>query len=134
MSARTVAAAVPINALDEVVLLEAGRIRTRKAITANEPYFPGHYPDHPVYPGVFIVEAVCQAVARYAAHFGAHVALSEIVSTRFRLPLQPGDVLEVMCDCTHEPAGNGLTVKAQCTSALGKVADIKALFEVEDGR
>jgi 3-hydroxyacyl-[acyl-carrier-protein] dehydratase len=134
MTWRARSVGVPLNAVDHVVVLEPGRIRTRKAITANEPYFPGHYPNHPIYPGVFIVEAVCQAVRRYAAQFDESVTVRRIVSSRFRLPLQPGDVLEVDCDCVRDPQAAGITVKAVCSSGHGKVAEIKAVFDVEGKR
>jgi 3-hydroxyacyl-[acyl-carrier-protein] dehydratase len=131
VTVRTRTYAAPLSALDQVVRLEAGRIRTRKAITANEPFFPGHYPDHPVYPGVFILEAVHQAVRRYAEEHHATARLRHIVSTRFRRPLVPGDVVETDCVCTRDADTGTLQVKAVCSSESGRVADIRAVFHLE---
>jgi 3-hydroxyacyl-[acyl-carrier-protein] dehydratase len=124
--------AVPLVALDEVVAIDDSRIVTRKAITGNESFFPGHYPDNPVYPGVFIVEAVNQAVRRYAEALNLWARLRSVISTRFQSPLQPGDVLQTSCVCTRESATARLDVKAVCSSASGKVAEVKAVFELED--
>ena len=126
--------AVPLSALDRVVALDATSIVTSKAITANESFFQGHYPDNPVYPGVFIVEAVYQAVQRHADEINASVRLRTVISTRFQAPLQPGDVLETACSCIRDGSTNRLDVKAVCRSATGKVAELKAVFELEDNR
>jgi 3-hydroxyacyl-[acyl-carrier-protein] dehydratase len=126
--------AVPLSALDCVVRIDEKGITTRKAITGNEPFFTGHYPNHPIYPGVFVVEAVCQAVHHHAVIYGGEAHLVEVRSTRFRLPLEPGDVLESECRCVPERDGEGLEVKAVCRSAKGEVADLKLRFNVESSR
>lgn len=121
----------PLVALDQVLQVTPNRIMTRKAITANESFFPGHYPDQPVYPGVFILEAVNQAVAWHAAQRQLQVRLRRIASIRFRQPLQPGDVLDVDCEFSDDANPNSVTVKASCTSGRSRIADVKATFEVE---
>ncbi len=68
---------------------------------------------------------------RYAAAAGEAATLRLVVSTRFRLPLQPGDVLDVDCACTRESDSASLTVKAVCSSAQGKVAEVKTVFRLE---
>ena len=52
----------PLLMIDRVLECEPGkRIRALKNVSANEPYFPGHFPNRPVMPGVLILEAMAQA-------------------------------------------------------------------------
>ncbi len=54
----------PFLLIDRVVEFEEGkRVVALKNVTMNEPFFPGHFPHHPVMPGVLIVEAMAQAAA-----------------------------------------------------------------------
>ena len=54
----------PFILVDKVISIELGKeITAIKNVTVNEPYFPGHFPYHPVMPGVLIVEALAQAAA-----------------------------------------------------------------------
>lgn len=52
----------PFLLVDRVVEFEPGkRVRAIKNVTFNEPFFTGHFPDHPVMPGVLVIEAMAQA-------------------------------------------------------------------------
>jgi len=54
----------PFLLVDRVIELEAHkRVVAIKNVTVNEPFFPGHFPKHPVMPGVLIIEAMAQAAA-----------------------------------------------------------------------
>ena len=54
----------PFVLIDRVISMELGKeITALKNVSINEPFFPGHFPHHPVMPGVLIVEAMAQAVA-----------------------------------------------------------------------
>ena len=54
----------PFVLIDRVLSLDLGKeITAIKNVTINEPFFPGHFPYHPVMPGVLIVEAMAQAAA-----------------------------------------------------------------------
>ena len=54
----------PFLLLDRVVSLEPGKsIQALKNVSINEPFFQGHFPHHPVMPGVLIIEAMAQAAA-----------------------------------------------------------------------
>src|SRR5690348_10909876 len=97
--------AVPLDALDEIVAVRERSIRTVKHIRAEEPYFTGHYPGHPVYPGVFIVEAVIQAARAHLDRAGRSHRLVEVISTRFLAPVQPGQTLEVECEFASAETG-----------------------------
>src|SRR5438309_6152727 len=50
----------PMLLVDRIIELEAERIVGIKNVTANEPFFSGHFPDFPVMPGVLIIEAMAQ--------------------------------------------------------------------------
>ena len=72
-----------------------------KNVTASEPHFQGHFPNHPVMPGVLIVEAMAQTAAvLVVATLGAEaegklVYFMSVDKARFRKPVTPGDVLEI---------------------------------------
>ena len=74
-----------------------------KNVTMNEPFFTGHYPGHPVMPGVLLIEVMAQAAALLAA-LSANVKGGDsnlvyyFVGTdkvRFKRPVQPGDQLKI---------------------------------------
>ena len=92
----------PLQLIDRVVAGEDGRrLVGRKSVTAGEPYFAGHFPGHPMMPGVLLCEALVQTsallIARSSAGSGADatLALRGLERTRFRQPVVPGDVLEL---------------------------------------
>ena len=98
----------PFLMVDRVLELEHGkRIKALKNVTANEPYFLGHFPLRPVMPGVMMLEALAQAAALLS--FDAMGAKAEdntlyyfagIDSARFKRPVEPGDqvILDVTLD------------------------------------
>ena len=89
----------PFLLVDRVDEVGAERIVARKLVTRNEPHFNGHFPGHPVMPGVLIIEALAQAGALLAAHLvgfnpDTHVIyFMAIDKAKFRKPVVPGDVL-----------------------------------------
>lgn len=98
----------PFLLVDRVVELEPGvRIRAIKNVTINEPFFQGHFPGHPVMPGVLVIEALAQAGGLLthlsnAAEADACRAGSERVfylvkidNARFSKLVIPGDQLDL---------------------------------------
>ncbi len=93
----------PFLLVDRVLELESGkRIKAYKNFTSNEEFFEGHFPGHPVVPGVLLLEALAQAGALLILHEreDRHDALfyfTGIDRARFRRPVVPGDqaILEV---------------------------------------
>lgn len=95
----------PFLMVDKVVNVESGvRCTGIKNVTNNEPFFMGHFPDHPVMPGVLIIEAMAQTAGCLVVHTlgpesrGKIVYFMTIDSARFRKPVLPGDVLHIHCD------------------------------------
>ena len=91
----------PILLVDRVLEVVPGeRIKALKNVSVNEPFFPGHYPHHPVMPGVLIVEAMAQAAAilSFKTMGGKPDDKSVyyfvgIDGARFKRPVSPGDQL-----------------------------------------
>ncbi len=91
----------PFLLVDRVVELVPGqKLVAYKNVTFNEPFFQGHFPGHPVMPGVLILEALAQACALLAYKSeslgGDKVTyLMGIDGARFRKPVVPGDRLQL---------------------------------------
>jgi 3-hydroxyacyl-[acyl-carrier-protein] dehydratase len=84
-----------------------------KCVTMNEPFFPGHFPDNPVMPGVLIIEALGQTGAVLMAKSldlttsdieGKTILFISIDNARFRSPVRPGDVLRMTVEVTKHRA------------------------------
>ncbi|MCL4757458.1 MAG: 3-hydroxyacyl-ACP dehydratase FabZ [Rhodocyclaceae bacterium] len=91
----------PFLLVDRVLEIEEGRrILALKNVTMNEPFFPGHFPNHPVMPGVLIVEAMAQAAALLSFKTmgvkpdeNSVVLFAGIDNVRFKRQVVPGDQL-----------------------------------------
>jgi 3-hydroxyacyl-[acyl-carrier-protein] dehydratase len=90
----------PILMVDRVAVLEGGvKAVGTKCVSANEPFFQGHFPGRPIMPGVLIVESMAQtACALFLAKpelAGKLAFFMGIDGVKFRKPVVPGDVLEL---------------------------------------
>jgi 3-hydroxyacyl-[acyl-carrier-protein] dehydratase len=93
----------PILMIDRVLECEPGkRILALKNVSANEPYFPGHFPHRPVMPGVLILEAMAQAAGILVFRtLGTKpddksvYYYAGIDNARFKRPVEPGDQLRI---------------------------------------
>ena len=93
----------PFLLVDRVIDYKQGESLTAfKNVTANEPFFPGHFPHRPVMPGVLIVEAIAQACAIMASRDldqGSNdrrvYYFTGIDKARFKQPVEPGDRLDI---------------------------------------
>jgi 3-hydroxyacyl-[acyl-carrier-protein] dehydratase len=91
----------PMLMIDRVIELSADHVLAEKLISANEPFFAGHFPDQPVFPGVLIVEAMAQAGGIWAMNAmpenqGMKTVLVGVDEARFRRQVVPGDVLRML--------------------------------------
>jgi 3-hydroxyacyl-[acyl-carrier-protein] dehydratase len=91
----------PFLLIDRVLAYDAGKtITALKNVTINEPFFNGHFPHHPIMPGVLIVEALAQAAAILSFRTMNHKPDDRLVyyfvgidRARFKRPVVPGDAL-----------------------------------------
>ncbi len=125
----------PFLLVDRVVAFDSGRRAVGlKNVTVNDPYFQGHFPGRPVFPGVLIVEALAQlggvlAIRSSSVEGSPIVYLTGIDKARFRKPVIPGDQvrLEVEVIKRRPPfwkmqgkafVGNDLVCEAESTAML----------------
>jgi 3-hydroxyacyl-[acyl-carrier-protein] dehydratase len=90
----------PFLLVDRIEELESDRIVGIKNVTANEPYFTGHFPEYPVMPGVLIVEAMAQVAGvlvlkQIPDRKSKLVLLAGVDGAKFRKPVRPGDQLRI---------------------------------------
>lgn len=91
----------PLLLIDRVLDWESKkRITAIKNVTANEPFFTGHFPDNPIMPGVLIVEAIAQAggallLMEIPDRESKLMVFSSIERAKFRRPVVPGDQLRL---------------------------------------
>ena len=78
-----------------------------KNVSANEPHFMGHFPGHPVMPGVLVIESMAQTAAVLVVHTlgsqaeGKLVYFTSVESARFRRPIVPGDQVRIEVKKQH---------------------------------
>jgi 3-hydroxyacyl-[acyl-carrier-protein] dehydratase len=93
----------PFLLIDRVLSCEPGKtLSALKNVTINEPFFQGHFPHHPVMPGVLIIEAMAQACAILTFHSEQHRPDERLIyyfvgidNARFKKPVMPGDTLRL---------------------------------------
>ncbi len=90
----------PFLLVDRILELEEMRVVGIKNVTANEPYFTGHFPGNPVMPGVLIIETMAQVagvlvLSRMVEREKKIVFLASIQEAKFRKPVTPGDQLRI---------------------------------------
>lgn len=119
----------PFLMIDKVVNVKPGESCVGvKLVTNNEPHFEGHFPNHPVMPGVLIIESMAQSAAVLVVHtmgeraHGKIVYFMSIDEARFRKPVVPGDVLYVHCD-VERSRGNVWRFKGEARVDGQRVAD-----------
>jgi len=85
-----------------------------KNVTINEPYFQGHFPNHPIMPGVLIVEAMAQLggviMLSLPANRGKMAYFMSIEKVKFRNPVMPGDALHFEVNVTRSRSKSGQCV------------------------
>jgi 3-hydroxyacyl-[acyl-carrier-protein] dehydratase len=121
----------PVLMIDRVKEMEPGRrIVALKNVSANEPYFQGHFPGRPIMPGVLILESMAQAAGVLAFNLSGEKHSERLVyyyvgidNARFKKPVVPGDQLEV--DVTLERALRGIG-KFVCVARVAGVTVAEA--------
>ncbi|MFA5143399.1 MAG: 3-hydroxyacyl-ACP dehydratase FabZ [Candidatus Omnitrophota bacterium] len=89
----------PFLLVDRIIESGGNKIVGIKNVTINEPFFQGHFPGHPIMPGVLIIEAMAQVGGVCAlsmdANAGKLAYFLSIDNVKFRKPVVPGDVLRM---------------------------------------
>ncbi len=130
----------PFLLVDRVIELEEGKsIKAYKNVSISEPVFQGHFPGHPIYPGVMIIEGMAQAggvlafksssQAEQEAAKDKVVYFMSIDKAKFRNPVKPGDRLEYRLEVLKH-RGNiwVLEGKAYVDETLVAEAELKAMI------
>ncbi|GBF06565.1 (3R)-hydroxymyristoyl-ACP dehydratase, fabZ [Deinococcus aerius] len=125
----------PFVLVDRVLSAGNGEVHALKNVTVNEPFFPGHFPQEPVMPGVLIVEALAQA-SMFCLHEriepGTVGYLAGVEGARFKRKVIPGDQLHLHAKLEFLRRGLG---KTTCRAEVeGQVAaEATILFAVAKG-
>ena len=110
----------PFLLVDRVAKLEGNHIIGIKNVTINEPYFQGHFPGHPVMPGVLQLEAIAQVAGvvmlRNAENAGKIAYFMSAEDVKWRKPVHPGDVL---------------VIEVELTKMRGKIGKAKGVCKVQ---
>jgi len=111
----------PFLMVDGVSKMEGNKITAFKNVTINEPYFQGHFPGHPIMPGVLQLEAVAQVAGilmlRRAENLGQLAYFMSAEEVKWRKPVRPGDVL---------------VIEVELTKSRGKIGKARGICKVRD--
>ena len=130
----------PFLLVDRVLFCDEGKsIEAYKNVSISEPVFEGHFPDHPIYPGVMIIEGMAQAGGILAfesmdkidqeATQDKVVYFMSIDKCKFRNPVRPGDRLVYRLNVLkHKGAIWVLDGKAYVDDKLVAEAELKAMI------
>jgi 3-hydroxyacyl-[acyl-carrier-protein] dehydratase len=115
----------PFLLVDVVTELEAPiRGVGLKNVTANEPFFQGHFPEYPIMPGVLIVEALAQlggiVIASSGEHSGKLGLFAGIDNVRFKRQVKPGDTIRLEIDI--QPIRRSIATAAAVATVGGELA------------
>lgn len=110
----------PFLMIDKVTKIDGNRVTAVKNVSINENYFQGHFPDHPIMPGVLQLEAIAQAAGiltlRQAETIGKLAYFMAADSVKWRKPVRPGDTL---------------VIEVELTKFRGKIGKAKGVCKVD---
>jgi beta-hydroxyacyl-ACP dehydratase FabZ len=129
----------PFLLVDRILELEMGkRVVGIKNVTMNEPFFQGHFPGHPIMPGVLILEAMAQTGGMLALKSvppdqvrNKVIYFMSIDKAKFRKPVIPGDQLRFELDVIKQRS-NIMSLKAQALVDGAVVAEAEMMAMVVD--
>lgn len=126
----------PFLMVDRVLKVEGNRITALKNVTINEPYFQGHFPGHPIMPGVLQLEAIAQVAGilmlRQAENVGKLAYFMSAESVKWRRPVRPGDQVIMEVELTKSRGKIG-RAKGVCSVAGETVSEAEVTFMLTDG-
>lgn len=129
----------PFLLIDRVIDYEPGVFaKALKCVTANEPFFEGHFPEQAVMPGVLLLEALAQtgavALLSEPGNEARVVLFGGVKNARFKRVVRPGDRLELSCRITKRRGSYGFgEAEAVVEGSVACVAEISFMLPgVED--
>jgi UDP-3-O-[3-hydroxymyristoyl] N-acetylglucosamine deacetylase / 3-hydroxyacyl-[acyl-carrier-protein] dehydratase len=121
----------PFLMVDRVTKIEGNRIVAYKNVTINEPFFQGHFPGHPIMPGVLQLEAMTQVAGilllRHSDHTGKIAYFMSAEDVKWRKPVLPGDTLVISVEMTKTRGKIG-RAKGVCTVNDEVVSEAEVTF------
>jgi UDP-3-O-[3-hydroxymyristoyl] N-acetylglucosamine deacetylase/3-hydroxyacyl-[acyl-carrier-protein] dehydratase len=126
----------PFLMVDRIVSLEGDTKCTGvKSVTINEPYFQGHFPGHPVMPGVLQLEAMAQVgsvlLLRIGENAGRIGYFMSADSVKFRKPVMPGDTLFIEVEMTYRKRAI-CKARGRCIVNNEVVSEAEMMFGIVD--
>jgi UDP-3-O-[3-hydroxymyristoyl] N-acetylglucosamine deacetylase / 3-hydroxyacyl-[acyl-carrier-protein] dehydratase len=126
----------PFLLVDKILYFEeAVKAIGQKTVTINEPYFQGHFPGHPIMPGVLQIEAMAQVASilmlKSAKNAGKLGYFMSVDKAKFRKPVLPGDVLIIHAELT-KARGNIARANGQCLVNNEVVSEAELMFVLVD--
>ncbi len=127
----------PFLMVDRVVKIDGNKIVGIKNVTVNEPHFQGHFPGHPIMPGVLQLEAMAQVAGilmlRRAENAGQIAYFMSAENVKWRKPVVPGDVLVIEVEMTKMRGKIG-RAKGACKVRDEVVSEAEVTFMLREGQ
>ena len=129
----------PFVMIDKVIRIEGNESITGvKNVSINEPYFTGHFPGHPVMPGVLQLEAMAQAAGilllRRASSEGKVAFFMSADKVKFRKPVVPGDQMLIKADLIKVRGDKLATAKVSCFVGDKEVSSSNLMFSLVEAK
>lgn len=125
----------PFLMVDRVLKIDGNKITAQKNVSINEQYFGGHFPGHPIMPGVLQLEAIAQVAGilmlSILENSGKIAYFMSAESVKWRNPVRPGDVLTIDVELTKSRGKIG-KAKGVCTVAGAVVSEAEVTFMLVD--
>ena len=122
--------------IDRVLERDKGHVHTLNNVTSNEPFFQGHFPGHPVMPGVMQVEAMAQVASillfkltKTSSRVGYFMSADQV---KFRKPVFPGDTIFIHAELTRARGNRMAKTKCYCVVNDSVVSEGELMFTFLD--